>query len=83
MPIFNVTFQSVAALLAIGLLGFWIIKRNVIPDSILHFLAILAIDIALPCIVFVNIITQFSPHPLTGGGNIRCGGWHSRPWRSA
>jgi predicted permease len=61
MHIFNVTLQSVASLLAIGVLGFWIIKRNIIPENVLRFLAVLAIDIALPCIVFVNIITQFSP----------------------
>jgi len=61
MHIFNITLQSVAALLAIGLLGFWIIKRNIIPENILRFLAVLAIEIALPCIVFVNIIMQFSP----------------------
>lgn len=61
MHIFNVTLQSVATLLAIGVLGFWIIQRNIIPENILRFLAVLAIDIALPCIVFANIITQFSP----------------------
>ena len=61
MHIFNITLQSVAALLAIGLLGFWIIKRHIIPEHILQFLAVLAIEIALPCIVFANIITQFSP----------------------
>jgi predicted permease len=61
MHIFNITLQSVAALLAIGVLGFWIIKRHIIPENILRFLAILAIDIALPCIVFANIVTQFSP----------------------
>jgi predicted permease len=78
MHIFNITFQSVAALLAIGLIGFWIIKRHLIPENILQFLAVLAIEIALPCVVFANIITHFSPHPLSVGGNIRCGGWHSR-----
>lgn len=61
MDIFNVTLQSVAALLAIGVLGFWIIQRNIVPENILRFLAVLAIDIALPCIVFVNMMTQFSP----------------------
>ena len=61
MHIFNVTLQSVIALLVVGVLGFWIIKRNIIPENILRFLAVLAIDIALPCIVFVNLITQFSP----------------------
>jgi malate permease and related proteins len=61
MHIFNITFQSVAALLAIGLIGFWIIKRHLIPENILQFLAVLAIEIALPCVVFANIITHFSP----------------------
>jgi malate permease and related proteins len=61
MHVFNITLQSVVALLAIGVLGFWIIKRHIIPQNILQFLAVLAIEIALPCIVFSNIITQFSP----------------------
>jgi malate permease and related proteins len=61
MHIFYVTFQSVAALLLIGVLGFFIVKRQIIPENVLRFLAILAIDIALPCIVFANIILQFSP----------------------
>jgi len=65
MHIFNVTLQSVAALLIIGLLGFWIIKRNMIPGNILQFLSVLAIKIALPCIVFANIIGQFSPSSST------------------
>jgi len=61
MHVFNITLQSVVALLVIGLIGFWIIKRHIIPENILQFLAVLAIEIALPCIVFANIITQFSP----------------------
>jgi predicted permease len=61
MHIFNITLQSVTALFVIGLVGFWIIKRNIIPENILQFLAILAIEIALPSIVFANIIVQFSP----------------------
>ena len=61
MHVFNITLQSVVALLAIGVLGFWIIKRHIIPGNILQFLAVLAIEIALPCIVFSNIIAQFSP----------------------
>jgi malate permease and related proteins len=60
MHIFNITLQAVASLLAIGLLGFWIIKRNIIPANILQFLSILAIEIALPSIVFATVITQFS-----------------------
>jgi len=73
MGIFNITLQSVAALLVIGLLGFWIIKRHMIPENILRFLAVLAIDIALPCIVFANIVTQFSPSSFTNW-------WHYPLW---
>jgi len=61
MNTFSIIFQSVVALLGIGVLGFWIIRREVIPENILHFLSILAIDIALPSIVFSNIISNFSP----------------------
>jgi predicted permease len=73
MHIFNITLQSVAALLAIGVLGFWIIKRHIIPENILRFLAVLAIDIALPCIVFANIVTQFSPSSFANW-------WHYPLW---
>lgn len=61
MDITIITLQSVASLIIIGLLGFWIIKRNILPEDILKILAVLAIDIALPCIVFTNIMLQFSP----------------------
>jgi len=61
MNIFKVIFQSVVALLGIGVLGFWVIRREVIPENILHFLSVLAIDIALPSIVFSNVVSNFSP----------------------
>ncbi|MFH1169890.1 MAG: AEC family transporter [Chloroflexota bacterium] len=64
MHIFDAVFQSVAALLAIGVLGFWIVKRNIIPENILSFLSTLAIDIALPSIVFANIVLKFNPSAL-------------------
>jgi predicted permease len=61
MDILLVTFQSVAALLGIGILGFWIIAKRVVPENLLGFLATLAIDIALPCLVLANILVDFSP----------------------
>jgi len=61
MNIFKVIFQSVVALLGIGVLGFWVIRREVIPENILHFLSVLAIDIALPSIVFSNVVSNLSP----------------------
>ncbi len=61
MDIFIITAESVAALLGIGLLGYWIIRRRVIPENIMGFLSPLAIDIALPSVVFVSIVNNFSP----------------------
>lgn len=61
MDIFNVIFQSVVALLGIGILGFLIVRRGVMPENAIGFLSTLAIDIALPSLVFANVIQEFSP----------------------
>lgn len=61
MDILLITFQSVGALLGIGIFGFWIIAKKVLPENLLGFLSTLAIDIALPCLVVVNILVDFSP----------------------
>jgi malate permease and related proteins len=61
MHIFSVAFQSIAALLAIGVLGFWILRRQNAPENILRVLSTLAIDIGIPAIVFSNIVLNFSP----------------------
>jgi predicted permease len=59
--IFVVVVQSVLVLLGIGVIGFWITRRNLIPENVLGFLSTLAIDIALPCTVFANILVNFDP----------------------
>jgi hypothetical protein len=61
MNIFVVVLESVLVLLGIGIIGFWITRRNVVPENVLGFLATLAIDIALPSTVFANILVNFSP----------------------
>ncbi len=61
MDLFITTFESVAVLLGIGLLGFYIIKKGIIPGNILSILSPLALEIALPSLIFVRIITTFSP----------------------
>ena len=61
MDLFITTFESVAVLLGIGLIGFWIIKKRLIPGSILGLLSPLALEIALPCLIFVNLINNFNP----------------------
>jgi len=61
MNLFITTFESVAVLLGIGVLGFWIIRKRIIPGDILGLISPLALDIALPSLVFVNILQNFSP----------------------
>jgi malate permease and related proteins len=56
-----ITFQAVAVLLGIGIIGFWIIGRKRMPAAALGLLTSLAIDIALPCLVLGNVLTEFTP----------------------
>ena len=59
--LFLTTFESVAILLGIGIIGFYIIKREILPSMVLQSLSPLALEIALPSLIFVNIINGFSP----------------------
>ena len=61
MDLFITTFESVAVLLGIGLIGFLIIGKRIVPGNILGLLSPLALEIALPSLIFVNIIQNFSP----------------------
>lgn len=60
------TFESVAVLLGLGLLGFWVISKKILPSNALSFLSPLALDIALPSLVFANIIMNFRPAEFSG-----------------
>jgi malate permease and related proteins len=61
MEVFLVVLQSVLVLLGIGVIGFWITRRGIIPENLLNILSRLALDIALPCMVFASIISNFTP----------------------
>jgi len=61
MDLFITTFESVAVLIGIGLIGFWIIRKKLVPASVLGLLSPLALDIALPSLIFVNLINNFKP----------------------
>ena len=61
MKLFLVTFEAVATLFIIGLLGFWVIRRRLVPGTVLRFLSPLAIEIALPSLVFVRILRGLRP----------------------
>jgi hypothetical protein len=54
-------FESVALLLGIGVLGLWIMSRRILPQKAMGILSILALDISLPSLVFVNILENFKP----------------------
>jgi len=66
MDIFIIVLQSVLVLLGIGIIGFWIARRGIIPENVLGLLTRLAIDIALPCLVFSSILVNFSPAKYPG-----------------
>jgi malate permease and related proteins len=73
MKVLLVTFQAVAALLGIGVLGFWIIGRKKVPANVLGLLTSIAIDLALPLLILSNVLTQFSPQDIAGW-------WHMPLW---
>ncbi len=64
MDLVAITFQSVILLLGIGVFGFLIVQRKVVAENALGALSNLALDLALPCLVFVNIVSSFSPQEI-------------------
>jgi len=64
MDLVAITFQSVILLLGIGVFGFLIVQRKVVAENALGALSNLALDLALPCLVFVNIVSNFSPQEI-------------------
>lgn len=60
------TFESVALLLGIGAMGLWISGRRILPKHALGVLSTLALDIALPSLIFVNILQNFKPAEFQG-----------------
>jgi predicted permease len=60
MDLFVVTFESVAVLLGIGIIGYWIIKKRILNSNDIGLLSPLALDVALPGLIFTRIVTDFS-----------------------
>jgi predicted permease len=60
------TFESVGLLLGVGVLGLWLIGKRILPEQALGALSTLALDIALPSLVFVNILQNFKPSKFEG-----------------
>jgi hypothetical protein len=56
VTVFIATFEALATLFVIGGVGFWIVRRGLVPGQVLRALSAVAIEVALPCLVFVRII---------------------------
>lgn len=65
MELFIATFKSVAVLMGIGVIGFMVLARKIVPLDILRVLTPLVLDVALPCMIFYNIITRFDPREMS------------------
>lgn len=61
MDVFLNVFESILILLGIGIVGFIIISRKIVPKKILEVVSPLILDIALPCLIFTNIVSRFNP----------------------
>ncbi len=66
MELFNIVFQSVLAIIGIGVLGFWILRRGIVPENVISVLSRLAIEIALPSVIFAGIMMNFDPQKTPG-----------------
>lgn len=61
MDAFLGTFEAVAMLLVIGIVGFWMVSRRLVDQNFFSLLSPLALEVALPALVFINIIENFDP----------------------
>jgi predicted permease len=62
MDVLFSAFQAVAMLLFIGVIGAWMITRKMVKKSFFSLLSPLALEIALPALIFTNIINNFNPY---------------------
>lgn len=61
MEVFFASLQAISILIGLGVIGFVVIARKIVPEEILKLLSSLAIDVAVPLLVFTNIIVKFDP----------------------
>lgn len=62
MQIFLTTFESISILFFLGLLGFLLISRKLIPEQIVEYLSPLVLEVALPALIFSKLVTNFDPY---------------------
>lgn len=76
MDIFISVFEAVLLIFGLGMTGFIVLSRKIMPADVLKVLTPLIIDIALPCLVFTNL--------LKGSGVVHINDWWHLPlWWAA
>lgn len=66
MDLFFATLEAVVVLLGVGVIGFALVARRVVPGAALRALVPLALDVALPCTIFISIARNFAPSDTPG-----------------
>ena len=61
-PSFWVALLGTAKVFAIGLAGFWLVRRELLPEHGLQALGNVVSFLTLPCLIFYRIATRFDPH---------------------
>lgn len=61
MDVFFSTFEAIATLLVIGIIGFTVIRRKLMPSEALSAISPLFLEVALPAMGFVKILSSFDP----------------------
>lgn len=64
MQIFLVTLESVVFVFGIGFIGFWLIRKKVVPEEILKVISPLIVTLTFPMTVFSNILKRFDPEKM-------------------
>jgi len=64
VDVFYSILESVGVLLGLGALGFYIIARRIVPGDVLGLLSPLVLEIALPSLIFVSIVKNFTQSAL-------------------
>ncbi len=66
LSVFMTVLEATLILLGVGLLGFYLAARKVVPEVALGALLPLVLDVALPAMVFTDIFKRFSPQARPG-----------------
>lgn len=66
LSVFLTVLEATLILLGVGILGFYLAARKVVPEVALGALLPLVLDIALPGMVFTDIFRRFSPSARPG-----------------